>query len=110
MIENKSLTVLEVAFIQNTINELNNQITKDAFDSFSIKSLCERAINKIQFLLTHIGYVETATQLQETIALEWKQLASTFYKSLDKETLDHYQVNCFCQTCVAITTYRKIAE
>ena len=108
--EKKSLTALEIAFVQNTINELSNQIAKDSFDSFSIKSLCERAVNKIQFLLTHIGYVETGIKLQETTSLEWKQLAKTFYDALDEETLAHYNAQCFCQTCVAITTYRQITK
>jgi hypothetical protein len=99
----KNLDDLEVAFVQNIINELNNQIQKDTENTQPITFLARKAVNKIMFLLTHIGYVETKSN-------QWKQIATTFYKLIPEETLNHYSLDCFCQNCVIIKTYQNLIK
>lgn len=50
---------LEVAKIQNTINQIENQISKNQ-DSPNAVILMQRAVYQLKFLLTHIGYLESS--------------------------------------------------
>jgi predicted nucleic acid-binding protein len=99
----KNLDDLELAFVQNIINELSNQIEKDKDKIHPITFLAEKAILKINLLLTHIGYVETKSN-------QWKQIAKTFYELIPEETLNHYSLDCFCQNCVIIKTYQNLIK
>ncbi len=54
-----------VAKIQNTINELENQVHKISIDTSISKVLMQRSVNQLNFLLTHIAYLET--KLESTI-------------------------------------------
>jgi len=56
---------LTVAKIQNTINELENQVSKFFIDNAVSKVLMQRSVNQLNFLLTHIAYLET--KLESTI-------------------------------------------
>jgi hypothetical protein len=56
---------LTVAKIQNTINELENQVHKISIDNSVSKVLMQRSVNQLNFLLTHIAYLET--KLESTI-------------------------------------------
>jgi hypothetical protein len=56
---------LTVAKIQNTINELENQVHKISIDNSISKVLMQRSVNQLNFLLTHIAYLET--KLESTI-------------------------------------------
>lgn len=49
---------LQIAKIQNTINEINNQILKDSIDTSISKTLMNRAVNQLNQLMTHIGFLE----------------------------------------------------
>lgn len=49
--------------ITNIINEINNQLTKDFIDTSVSKNLMKFAVNRINLLLTHIGYLESKLQL-----------------------------------------------
>lgn len=44
--------------VNNIVNELQNQINKDYIDTSIAKSLMNFSINRINLLLTHIGYLE----------------------------------------------------
>jgi hypothetical protein len=46
------------AKIDNIINEMQNQISKDDIDSSVSRLLMNVAVNRIQLLMTHIGYLE----------------------------------------------------
>lgn len=47
------------AKIDNIINEMQNQISKEDIDSDVSKLLMSVAVNRIQLLMTHIGYLES---------------------------------------------------
>ncbi len=49
---------LQVAKIQNTINEIENQLTKTYIDTPVSKVLMQRAIIQLNELMTHTGYLE----------------------------------------------------
>lgn len=46
------------AKIQNIISEMSNQLTKGSIDSSVSVTLMEIAINRLNLLMTHIGYLE----------------------------------------------------
>ena len=50
---------LALVKIQNTINELQNQVSKDLIDSSISRVLMQRATNQLNYLLVHIGYLES---------------------------------------------------
>ena len=50
------MTILK---IQNTINETQNLLSKENFDESNFKVLMMRAINQLNLLLGHIGYLES---------------------------------------------------
>jgi hypothetical protein len=49
---------LQLAKIQNTINEIQNLLTKDPVDSVNSNVLLQRSVNQLSQLLVHIGYIE----------------------------------------------------
>lgn len=51
--------------VQNILNEMTNQMLKDHIDTFTSKALFAVAINRINLLLTHIGYLEE--KLESTV-------------------------------------------
>jgi predicted nucleic acid-binding protein len=101
--EIKNLDNLELAFVQNIINELSNQIEKDKDKIHPITFLAEKAILKINLLLTHIGYVETKSN-------QWKQISKTFYDLIPQSALDQSISGCFCENCVMIHTYKNLTK
>ena len=50
---------LALVKIQNTINELQNQVSKDLIYSSISRVLMQRATNQLNYLLAHIGYLES---------------------------------------------------
>ena len=54
---------LSIAKIQNTINEIENQIGKFYIDTPVSKVLMQRAVNQLNQLMTHIGYLESRLEL-----------------------------------------------
>lgn len=54
---------LQIAKIQNTVNEIENQLTKIYIDTPVSKVLMQRAIIQLNELMTHIGYLEGKIQL-----------------------------------------------
>lgn len=69
---------LTLAKVQNTINELQNQITKDFIDTSTSMVLMSRSVNQLNFLLTHIAYLEkkleSAIQSNKTMAINAENL------------------------------------
>jgi hypothetical protein len=61
------MDTVALAKIQNTINELQNQISKDSIESSVSRVLMQRAANHLNYLLAHIGYLEF--KLESTIEL-----------------------------------------
>jgi hypothetical protein len=57
--------------IQNTINEINNQLNKEVVDTSTSKILMQRAIIQLNELITHIGYLENKSQPTLVIDEEW---------------------------------------
>ena len=53
------MDTIALAKIQNTINELQNQISKDSIESSVSRVLMQRATNQLNYLLVHIGYLES---------------------------------------------------
>lgn len=49
---------LQLAKIQNTINEIENLLTKDPVDSVNSNVLLQRSVHQLSQLLVHIGYIE----------------------------------------------------
>jgi hypothetical protein len=49
---------LQLAKIQNTINEIENLLTKHPVDSVNSNLLLQRSVNQLSQLLVHIGYIE----------------------------------------------------
>jgi hypothetical protein len=54
---------LQLAKIQNTINEIENLLTKDPFDSANSNVLLQRSTNQLGQLLVHIGYIEAKLEI-----------------------------------------------
>jgi hypothetical protein len=69
---------LTLAKVQNTINELQNQITKDFIDTSTSMVLMNRSVNQLNFLLTHIAYLEkkleSSIQSNKTMAINAENL------------------------------------
>lgn len=61
---------LYLAKIQNTINEIQNQISKIYVDTPVFRLLMQRTINQFNELLTHIGYLESKIQSTNTTITE----------------------------------------
>jgi hypothetical protein len=57
-------TILETK-INNTINEINNQLKNEHIDNFVARTLMSLAVNRLSLLMTHIGYLEN--KLESTI-------------------------------------------
>lgn len=53
------MDTIALAKIQNTINELQNQISKDSIESSVSRVLMQGATNHLNYLLAHIGYLES---------------------------------------------------
>jgi hypothetical protein len=49
---------LYIAKVQNTINEIQNQLSKIYVDTPVFRVLMQRSINQLNQLITHIGYLE----------------------------------------------------
>ena len=54
---------LQLAKIQNTINEIENLLTKDPADSANSNVLLQRSTNQLGQLLVHIGYIEAKLEI-----------------------------------------------
>jgi hypothetical protein len=54
---------LQLAKIQNTINEIQNQLTKIYIDTPVFRVLMQRSIIQLNELMTHVGYLETKLEL-----------------------------------------------
>ena len=54
---------LQLAKIQNTINEIQNLLTKDPVDSVNSNVLLQRSVNQLGQLLVHIGYIEAKLEI-----------------------------------------------
>jgi hypothetical protein len=54
---------LQLAKIQNTINEIENLLTKDPIDSANSNVLLQRSTNQLGQLLVHIGYIEAKLEI-----------------------------------------------
>lgn len=64
---------LMLAKVNNIVNEIENQISKDSdIDPQVAKILMSTALNRISILLTHIGYLESQI---ENINAENQRLA-----------------------------------
>ena len=62
------MTILK---IQNTINETQNLLSKENFDESNFKVLMMRAINQLNLLLIHIGYLESKyTTIDSAFAID----------------------------------------
>jgi hypothetical protein len=48
-----------LAKIANIINEIENQLTKKEIDESVARTLMSLAVNRINLLMTHIGYLES---------------------------------------------------
>jgi hypothetical protein len=57
-------TILETK-INNTINEINNQLKNEHIDNFVARTLMSLAVNRLSLLMTHIAYLEY--KLESTI-------------------------------------------
>jgi hypothetical protein len=51
--------------INNTINEINNQLKNEYIDNSVARTLMSLSVNRISLLMTHIGFIET--KLESTI-------------------------------------------
>lgn len=56
---------LAIAKIQNTYNEITNQISKGFIDPANARTLMQRAANQLNQLITHISYIES--KLESTL-------------------------------------------
>jgi hypothetical protein len=72
---------LALVKIQNTINELQNQFSKDLIDSSISRVLMQRAANQLNYLLVHIGYLESKL----TYALESNEVMKVNAENLIAE-------------------------
>jgi hypothetical protein len=54
---------LQLAKIQNTINEIENQLTKQSVDSGNSLFLLQRSVNQLHQLLVHVGYLEAKLEI-----------------------------------------------
>jgi hypothetical protein len=54
------------AKVNNIINEINNQLSKEAIDSHTARTLMGSAVNRMLLLMTHVGYLES--RLNESVA------------------------------------------
>jgi hypothetical protein len=72
---------LALVKIQNTINELQNQFSKDLIDSSISRVLMQRATNQLNYLLAHIGYLESKL----TYALESNEVMKVNAENLIAE-------------------------
>lgn len=59
---------LQLAKIQNTINEIRNQINKESIDTSVSKILMQRASMQLNQLITRIGYLEA--KLEPTLVID----------------------------------------
>jgi hypothetical protein len=59
------MDIILEAKINNTINEINNQLEHEHIDNFVARTLMSLAVNRISLLMTHIGYLEN--KLQSTL-------------------------------------------
>jgi hypothetical protein len=53
------------AKINNILNEITNQLSKDFIDEATARTLMSVAVNRISLLMTHIGFLES--KLESTI-------------------------------------------
>ena len=72
---------LALVKIQNTINELQNQVLKDLIDSSISRVLMQQATNQLNYLLAHIGYLESKL----TSAVELNQMMKVNAENLIAE-------------------------
>jgi chaperonin cofactor prefoldin len=70
---------LQLAKIQNTINEIENLLTKDPIDPANSIVLLQRSVNQLTQLLVHIGYIEakleTLTERENNLVAEIQRLS-----------------------------------
>jgi hypothetical protein len=70
---------LQLAKIQNTINEIQNLLTKDPVDSVNSNVLLQRSVNQLSQLLVHIGYIEAkldiVTERENNLVAENQRLS-----------------------------------
>jgi hypothetical protein len=62
---------IQLAKIQNTINEIQNQLKKMYVDTPVFRLLMQRSINQTHELMTHIGYLEAKLETTVSIDEEW---------------------------------------
>jgi hypothetical protein len=70
---------LQLAKIQNTINEIENLLTKDSLDSGNSSVLLQRSVHQLNQLVVHIGYLEgkldIATERESNLVAENQRLS-----------------------------------
>ena len=54
---------LQLAKIQNTINEIENLLTKKSLDSGNCSVLLQRSVHQLNQLVVHIGYLEAKLEI-----------------------------------------------
>jgi hypothetical protein len=54
---------LQLAKIQNTVNEIENLLTKKSLDPGNSSFLLQRSVHQLNQLVVHIGYLETKLEI-----------------------------------------------
>lgn len=62
--------------IQNIINEIENQLGKENIDSSVANTLMSLAVNRINLLMTHIGYLEVQLENSKAEVQRLSQIAT----------------------------------
>ena len=57
------MTPLQLAKIQNTVNEIENLLTKESLDSANSSVLLQRSVHQLNQLVVHIGYFENKLEI-----------------------------------------------
>lgn len=59
------MTPLQLAKIQNTVNEIENLLTKESLDSGNSSVLLQRSVHQLNQLVVHIGYLEAKLKIAD---------------------------------------------
>lgn len=84
---------LHIAKVQNTINEIQNQLSKIYIDTPVFRVLMQRAINQLNELMTHIGYLESKFQLTTDSTQPTCEIAEDWNLNLSHGTQANYLVH-----------------
>lgn len=57
------MSPLQLAKIQNTVNEIENLLTKESLDSGNSSVLLQRSVHQLNQLVVHIGYLESKLEI-----------------------------------------------